>query len=204
MVLMISLLRFFETVQRPLDIKNRPRIPIPDEDPYSEAAGSASSSGSSGLGGSGSAGEGNGSRDIGSVVAATREQLLIQSQGLKRSEKPPKLPPRDNLYPGALKVSVKLQTAWNRSNDNLNLPQPDYDDIEDETHVPNKPRGKSDKGKEHKKFGEFKSPPNLPPISNLRFSFHQTIRIIVVYALECQTLSLRPTRRQMAPSPRRK
>jgi hypothetical protein len=98
---------FFKTVQRPLDIKNRPRIPIPDEDPYSEAAGSASSSGSSGLGGSGSAGEGSGSRDIGSVVAATREQLLMQSQGMKRSEKPPKLPPRDNLYPGALKVSVK-------------------------------------------------------------------------------------------------
>lgn len=43
------------TVQRPVDIKNRPRIPIPDEDPYSEAAVSASSSGSSGLGGSGSA-----------------------------------------------------------------------------------------------------------------------------------------------------
>lgn len=97
----------FSTVQRPVDIKNRPRIPIPDEDPYSEAAGSASSSGSSGLGGSGSAGEGSGNRDIGSVVAATREQLLMQSQqlGAKRSEKPPKLPPRDNLYPGVLKVS---------------------------------------------------------------------------------------------------
>lgn len=106
MVLMILLLRF-STVQRPVDIKNRPRIPIPDEDPYSEAAGSASSSGSSGLGGSGSAGEGSGIRDIGSVVAATREQLLMQSQqlGAKRSEKPPKLPPRDNLYPGVLKVS---------------------------------------------------------------------------------------------------
>lgn len=31
----------------------------------------------------------------------TREQLLLQTQQLahKRSEKPPKLPPRDNLYP---------------------------------------------------------------------------------------------------------
>lgn len=31
----------------------------------------------------------------------TREQLILQSQQLaqKRSEKPPKLPPRDNLYP---------------------------------------------------------------------------------------------------------
>jgi hypothetical protein len=85
-------------VQRPVDIKNRPRIPIPDEDPYSEAGNSASSSGSSGSGSGsgGSAGEGVG-RDR---VAATREQLLIQSQqfGTRRSEKPPKLPPRDNNY----------------------------------------------------------------------------------------------------------
>lgn len=40
------------TVQRPVvDIKNRPRIPIPDEDPYSVAGnGSGGSSGSSGFG----------------------------------------------------------------------------------------------------------------------------------------------------------
>lgn len=40
-------------VHRPLDIKNRPRIPIPDEDPYSIAGngdGSGGSSGSSGFG----------------------------------------------------------------------------------------------------------------------------------------------------------
>lgn len=38
-------------MQRPLDIKNRPRIPIPDEDPYSIAGnGSGGSSGSSGFG----------------------------------------------------------------------------------------------------------------------------------------------------------
>lgn len=80
-------------VQRPVDIKNRPRIPVPDEDPYSEAN-SASSTGSSG--GGGSAGEGPGKER----VAATREQLLIQSAQFvnKRSEKPPKLPPRDNSY----------------------------------------------------------------------------------------------------------
>lgn len=91
------------TVQRPVDIKNRPRIPIPDEDPYSEAGNSASSSGSS-AGGSGSAGEGGRER-----IAATREQLLIQSQqfGTRRSEKPPKLPPRDNNYHHDMpKVSV--------------------------------------------------------------------------------------------------
>lgn len=93
-------------MQRPVDIKNRPRIPIPDEDPYSEAAGSASSSGSSGLGGSGSAGEGSGNKDIVNISAARTEQLLnhTQQSGVKRSEKPPKLPPRDNIYPQGYKV----------------------------------------------------------------------------------------------------
>lgn len=43
-------------VHRPLDIKNRPRIPIPDEDPYSIAGngGGSGSSGSSGFGNSNS------------------------------------------------------------------------------------------------------------------------------------------------------
>ena len=94
---MILLFCFYSTVQRPVDIKNRPKIPIPDEDPYSEAAGSASSSGSSGLGGSGSAGEGNGNKD----VPVAREHLVtsLHQTGAKRSEMPPKLPPRDNIYP---------------------------------------------------------------------------------------------------------
>lgn len=75
-------------VQRVMDIKNRPRIPIPDEDPYSVAGNGSGSSGSSGFVGTG-------------TVAATREQLLMQSQqhAQRRSEKPPKLPPRENLYP---------------------------------------------------------------------------------------------------------
>ena len=138
-------------MQRPIvDIKNRPRIPIPDEDPYSVAGnGSGGSSGSSGFGASamssmmslqqqqqqllqqqqqqsqsmtgnnngnssGIATNGNGNNNVlqhlnnGMVagmngsghVAATREQLIMQSQQLahKRSEKPPKLPPRDNVY----------------------------------------------------------------------------------------------------------
>lgn len=91
---------FLWTVQRPVDIKNRPKIPIPDEDPYSIAGNGGGSSGSSGFGASGSSGEV-------SRVAATRQQLLLQSQqlGLKRSEKPPKLPPRDNVYPRVMKVS---------------------------------------------------------------------------------------------------
>lgn len=90
MILMNCLLS--STVQRPVDIKNRPRIPVPDEDPYSEANSASSAS----SGGGGSAGEGPGKER----VAATREQLLIQSSqfGTKRSEKPPKLPPRDNTY----------------------------------------------------------------------------------------------------------
>lgn len=43
-------------MHRPLDIKNRPRIPIPDEDPYSIAGngGGSGSSGSSGFGNSNS------------------------------------------------------------------------------------------------------------------------------------------------------
>lgn len=75
-------------VQRVIDIKNRPRIPIPDEDPYSVAGNGSGSSGSSGFAGA-------------SSVAATREQLLLQIQqhAQRRSEKPPKLPPRENMYP---------------------------------------------------------------------------------------------------------
>lgn len=82
-----------------MDIKNRPRIPIPDEDPYSIAGNGSGSSGSSGLA--------SGSSDSTGRVAATRQQLLLQAQqlvvGNKRSEKPPKLPPRDT-YPQVLKV----------------------------------------------------------------------------------------------------
>lgn len=70
------------TVKRAtVDIRNRPRIPIPDEDPYSVAGNGGGSSGSSGGGGS--------------MVAAAAAQLM------RRSDKPPKLPPRgDNpTYP---------------------------------------------------------------------------------------------------------
>lgn len=57
-----------------VDIKNRPRIPIPDEDPYSIAGSN--------------------------MVSATREQLMMQTAA-RRGDKPPKLPPRDpsNPYP---------------------------------------------------------------------------------------------------------
>ncbi|ETN66317.1 hypothetical protein AND_001912 [Anopheles darlingi] len=116
-------------VQRPVDIKNRPRIPIPDEDPYSVAGNGGGSSGSSGFGASGSG-----------LVAASREHLMQQGVqpmggGQRRSEKPPKLPPRDNLYA------------------THEIGKPDYDDIEDENRVKLQ-RGKSDKGKDNKKYDD--------------------------------------------------
>ncbi|XP_022222690.2 uncharacterized protein LOC111074269 isoform X2 [Drosophila obscura] len=132
-------------VQRPIvDIKNRPRIPIPDEDPYSVAGnGSGGSSGSSGFG-SGHQQQAH-AQQLGKHlnngnnghVAATREQLLLQTQQLahKRSEKPPKLPPRDNVYAHDL------------------IPKPDYDDIDLETRI-KLSRGKSDKGKDNKKYDD--------------------------------------------------
>ncbi|XP_055859147.1 uncharacterized protein LOC129921371 isoform X1 [Episyrphus balteatus] len=122
-------------VQRPVvDIKNRPRIPIPDEDPYSVAGNGSGGSGGSG-GSSGSSGFGANNGTPAGHVAATREQLLLQTQQLahKRSEKPPKLPPRDNIY----------------SHD---IPKPDYDDIE-ESRI-KLSRGKSDKGKDNKKYDD--------------------------------------------------
>lgn len=113
-------------VQRVVDIKNRPRIPVPDEDPYSVAGNGSGSSGSSGFVGTGS-------------VAATREQLLLQTQqhAQRRSDKPPKLPPRENMYPH-------------------DIPKPDYDDHEEEQ-PRMKPfqssRGK-EKTKDSKKYGK--------------------------------------------------
>ncbi|XP_017467142.1 PREDICTED: uncharacterized protein LOC108359689 isoform X2 [Rhagoletis zephyria] len=151
-------------VQRPVvDIKNRPRIPIPDEDPYSVAGnGSGGSSGSSGFGAGSSSGHHqqqqqqqsaagmgiglhrenggvgiNGGAAVAGHVAATREQLLLQTQQLahKRSEKPPKLPPRDNIYAHDI------------------IPKPDYDDIDVDTRI-KLSRGKSDKGKDNNKYDD--------------------------------------------------
>ena len=61
-----------------IDIRNRPGIPIPDEDPYS-IAGSGSSGGSSG--------NGNGVRD--------RERSRQNKE-----QRPPELPPRDSAQYG--------------------------------------------------------------------------------------------------------
>ncbi|XP_046672240.1 uncharacterized protein LOC124362102 isoform X3 [Homalodisca vitripennis] len=97
-----------------VDIRNRPRIPIPDEDPYSVAGNGGGSSGSSGGGGS-----------------------MGTQQHVRRSDKPPKLPPRgDAPYPH-------------------DIPKPDYDDIEEDENrlgVKNFPssRGTRDKTKDKK------------------------------------------------------
>ncbi|KAF6213309.1 hypothetical protein GE061_011027 [Apolygus lucorum] len=106
------------TSPRTVDIRNRPRIPVPDEDPYSVASNGGGSSGSSG----------------GSV----------HQGGPRRSDKPPKLPPRDNPhnpYPH-------------------HIPKPDYDDIEEDENsivVPQKnfpsSRGK-DKSKDNNKHDD--------------------------------------------------
>ena len=52
-----------------MDIRNRPKIPIPDEDPYSIA---------------------------GNVVPSN---LSVVNSFQKRADKPPKLPPREHLFP---------------------------------------------------------------------------------------------------------
>ncbi|KAH0553907.1 uncharacterized protein LOC123262655 [Cotesia glomerata] len=98
--LLKSKLPILPALKRSVDIKNRPRIPIPDEDPYS-VAGVASASGPSEL------------RDA--VRDPRHEQIYGQSAAYhrRRTEKPPKLPPRENLY-------------------GQNIPKPDYDDIEDD------------------------------------------------------------------------
>lgn len=154
--LQIYIFLVYFIVHRPLDIKNRPRIPIPDEDPYSIAGngGGSGSSGSSGFGNSNNAPglsiKINFSYRIVLMiflsnfklftghVAATREQLLLQTQKLasRRSEKPPKLPPRDNIY---------------HPHD---IPKPDYDDINEDDRF-KAFRVKSDKGRDlNKKYGK--------------------------------------------------
>ncbi|XP_049773048.1 uncharacterized protein LOC126161331 isoform X2 [Schistocerca cancellata] len=118
-------------VKRPVDIRNRPRIPIPDEDPYSVAGSGGSSGGSSG-GGAGGVGGGPGG-----VVAAARDQLIQQQQASRR-DRPPKLPPRDTAYP-------------------QDIPKPDYDDVDEDNRLKPFPSSRSsgrDKAKDSKKYDD--------------------------------------------------
>lgn len=87
-------------LQRPVDIKNRPRIPIPDEDPYSVAGVSSSI----------------GPNEIIPADRDSREQIYMQSTSYqhRRAERPPKLPPRENLYGhGIPKVKSKTYVRMN-------------------------------------------------------------------------------------------
>lgn len=127
-----------------MDIKNRPRIPIPDEDPYSVAGAGSSSSVSSGFVGTG-------------TVSSTREYLLAQSQQhqQRRSEKPPKLPPRENIYPHDIpKVKPQSNLMFNQPKPNTFVFQPDYDDYDDEGRFKHfaSSRNSKEKSKE-KKYG---------------------------------------------------
>lgn len=74
-------------VNRVFDIRNRPRIPIPDEDPYTLAA-DLESSGSSGFGN-------------GIYGHVPRDPMMMHLRYPNpRRDKPPKLPPRqtDHIY----------------------------------------------------------------------------------------------------------
>lgn len=147
-------------MQRPVDIKNRPRIPIPDEDPYS-VAGVSSSVGPS---------------EIMPTDRDSREQIYMQSTSYqhRRAERPPKLPPRENLYShGIPKVNVKRCVGWilciymhlklciERRKLIIKFSmfsQPDYDDIEDDygrgIKHPMMNEEKRSKHDDRKKYGE--------------------------------------------------
>lgn len=76
--------------------------------------------------------------------------------GNKRSEKPPKLPPRDNSYNHDMpKVCFFPQLLfWKYLKFSL-FSQPDYDDLDDDKMIKLMARGKSDKGKDNKKYGKL-------------------------------------------------
>lgn len=101
-------------VHRPFDIRNRPRIPVPDEDPYAIAATDLESSGSSGFGN-------------GIYGHIAREQMLMQSHYPQlRRDKPPKLPPRDNMYghhemPSVMKVNILTHINRQPCDTNIDL-----------------------------------------------------------------------------------
>ncbi|XP_058803640.1 uncharacterized protein LOC131671312 isoform X2 [Phymastichus coffea] len=104
-------------LQRPVDIKNRPRIPIPDEDPYSVATTSSNSEARHEqiyAAYQRQRGESGGQRaSAGSSGAAAHRRGAGNGLAAGPNERPPKLPPRENLY-------------------GHDIPKPDYDDIEDD------------------------------------------------------------------------
>lgn len=103
--------------------------------------------------------------DYAGHVAATREQLLLQTQKLasRRSEKPPKLPPRDNIY----------------HHGQHDIPKPDYDDINEDDRL-KAFRVKSDKGRDlNKKYGMYTTKTYLLAQKHKQqFSHEHTVRIL--------------------------
>ncbi|XP_037301986.1 uncharacterized protein LOC119192261 [Manduca sexta] len=104
-------------IQRPMDIKNRPRIPIPDEDPYSIASSNANGSGSSGS--SGGYGLGNGHVNGHGVVAATREATNDADGSKERRETPIYRRGRMDtdllIFPSLITTILKQTAACRRS-----------------------------------------------------------------------------------------
>ncbi|XP_023315957.1 uncharacterized protein LOC106657503 isoform X1 [Trichogramma pretiosum] len=120
-------------VPRPVDIKNRPRIPIPDEDPYSIAGTSSSTER-----GIGSSSGGGGHPAFAAYKQHQLEREHARLTGHRRgggsaggAGKPPKLPPRENLY-------------------GHDIPKPDYDDIEND-YAPSSARAAAMDDKKSKK-----------------------------------------------------
>ncbi|XP_034243150.1 uncharacterized protein LOC117646377 isoform X2 [Thrips palmi] len=127
-------------VKRVVDIRNRPRIPIPDEDPYS-VAGSGGSSGSS-----------SGARESAQLQQQPAPQGLGQHKLGRRSDKPPKLPPRDNTpYPHDI-PKVTQSPRW--SLPHIFVSKPDYDDIEDENRLKPFASSRGQNKKDAKKFDD--------------------------------------------------
>lgn len=94
-------------MHRPFDIRNRPRIPIPDEDdPYTNPADLDSSC---------SSGFGNGI--YGQVTREQQAHLQSQYPQLRRDKPPklpPKLPPRDNIY-GHHEISNVMKVRFRKT-----------------------------------------------------------------------------------------
>ena len=76
------------------DIRNRPRIPIPDEDPYSVAG--SGSSGSSHNGNAIVSSSAANSSNMGSSSGNGKGLSIGVKERRNGTDKPPKLPPRDN------------------------------------------------------------------------------------------------------------
>lgn len=97
-----------------------------------------------------------------------------------RRDKPPKLPPRgeSSLYgghherPNQLKVCIRLSLNYFINFLFFFFPKPDYDEIDDEARMNIVTRGKSDKGKNLRKYGKtFLTPFYFVMVSSNIFYF---------------------------------